>query len=113
MTVSEKRTLHCSFCEKDQHQVKKMIAGPAVFICDECVILCLEILVEGNFHDEKEVTREQQVLRREKRLQEIIDLFKSLMAAEEDRVRKFVKLKKKMTDFDLLYGPPKPEVQTT
>jgi ClpX C4-type zinc finger len=37
-------TLHCSFCGKTQHQVAKLIAGPYVFICDECVGLCNKIL---------------------------------------------------------------------
>jgi len=39
-------TLYCSFCGKSQHDVKKLIAGPTVFICDECIELCNEILVE-------------------------------------------------------------------
>jgi ATP-dependent Clp protease ATP-binding subunit ClpX len=37
-------TLYCSFCSKSQHEVKKLIAGPTVFICDECVELCLDII---------------------------------------------------------------------
>ncbi|MBA4117706.1 MAG: ATP-dependent Clp protease ATP-binding subunit ClpX [Candidatus Puniceispirillum sp.] len=41
-----KEGLHCSFCGKSQHEVKKLIAGPSVFICDECVDLCLEIIKE-------------------------------------------------------------------
>jgi len=39
-------TLFCSFCGKSQHDVKKLIAGPTVFICDECIDLCNEIMVE-------------------------------------------------------------------
>jgi ATP-dependent Clp protease ATP-binding subunit ClpX len=42
----ENQILYCSFCGKSQHQVKKLIAGPTVFICDDCVSLCNEILVE-------------------------------------------------------------------
>lgn len=38
--------LHCSFCGKSQHEVRKLIAGPSVFICDECVDLCIEIIRE-------------------------------------------------------------------
>jgi ClpX C4-type zinc finger/Glyoxalase superfamily protein len=38
------KTLYCSFCGKSQHQVKKLIAGPAVYICDECVDLCIGIV---------------------------------------------------------------------
>lgn len=41
-----KDTLHCSFCGKSQHEVRKLIAGPNVFICDECVDLCIEIIRE-------------------------------------------------------------------
>lgn len=39
---------HCSFCGKSQHEVKKLIAGPSVYVCDECIALCNEILQEGN-----------------------------------------------------------------
>ena len=42
----ENRTLHCSFCGKNQHEVRKLIAGPSVFICDECVELCNDIIRE-------------------------------------------------------------------
>ncbi len=44
----EKQTLYCSFCGKSQHEVKKLIAGPTVFICDECVKLCMDIIREEN-----------------------------------------------------------------
>jgi ATP-dependent protease Clp ATPase subunit len=44
--MSDEEIVHCSFCGKRQKQVCKMIAGPDVFICDECVELCQEILVE-------------------------------------------------------------------
>jgi ATP-dependent Clp protease ATP-binding subunit ClpX len=43
---SDKKALHCSFCGKSQHEVKKLIAGPSVFICDECVNLCNDIIRE-------------------------------------------------------------------
>ena len=43
---STKDTLFCSFCGKSQHEVKKLIAGPTVFICDECVELCMDIIKE-------------------------------------------------------------------
>jgi ATP-dependent Clp protease ATP-binding subunit ClpX len=45
--LEEKRIIRCSFCGKTQEQVKKIIAGPAVYICDECVDLCWEILDDG------------------------------------------------------------------
>ena len=45
---NQQQTLYCSFCGKSQHEVKKLIAGPAVFVCNECVELCAEII-----HDEQ------------------------------------------------------------
>jgi len=45
--------LHCSFCGKSQHEVRKLIAGPSVYVCDECVSLCNEIIHEGN-HNTKD-----------------------------------------------------------
>ena len=44
--MSEKKTLHCSFCGKSQKEVKKLIAGPQVYICDECIDLCNDIILE-------------------------------------------------------------------
>ena len=41
---SGEKTLYCSFCGKSQHEVKKLIAGPSVFVCDECIELCNEII---------------------------------------------------------------------
>ncbi len=43
---SSVNTLYCSFCGKSQHDVKKLIAGPTVFICDECVLLCMDIIID-------------------------------------------------------------------
>ena len=40
------KLLYCSFCGKSQHEVRKLIAGPSVFVCDECVELCNEIIRE-------------------------------------------------------------------
>ncbi len=45
---NNKSTLFCSFCGKSQHEVRKLIAGPTVFICDECVELCMDIIKEEN-----------------------------------------------------------------
>jgi ATP-dependent Clp protease ATP-binding subunit ClpX len=42
--TSSEKTLYCSFCGKSQHEVKKLIAGPSVFVCDECIELCNEII---------------------------------------------------------------------
>ncbi|WP_301116974.1 ATP-dependent Clp protease ATP-binding subunit ClpX [Pusillimonas sp. (ex Stolz et al. 2005)] len=43
---ADEKVLHCSFCNKSQHEVRKLIAGPSVFICDECIDLCTDIILE-------------------------------------------------------------------
>ena len=58
MAKSGDSRLKCSFCGKSQDQVKKLIAGPEVYICDECVELCNEIL-EEEFFENKEETQEK------------------------------------------------------
>lgn len=44
--LSAIRPLTCSFCGKSQHDVKKLVAGPTVFICDECIRICMDIVTE-------------------------------------------------------------------
>ncbi|MBI6628648.1 ATP-dependent Clp protease ATP-binding subunit ClpX [Pontibaca salina] len=51
-----KNTLYCSFCGKSQHEVRKLIAGPTVFICDECVELCMDIIREETKSSELKTT---------------------------------------------------------
>ena len=46
--TDSKNTLYCSFCGKSQHEVRKLIAGPTVFICDECVEVCNDIIADDN-----------------------------------------------------------------
>jgi len=53
------KLLYCSFCGKSQHEVEKLIAGPSVFICSECVGLCNEIIREEPEDVEAEDTREE------------------------------------------------------
>ena len=48
------KLLYCSFCGKSQHEVRKLIAGPSVFICDECVDLCNDIIREEVQEDSSE-----------------------------------------------------------
>lgn len=49
------KLLYCSFCGKSQHDVKKLIAGPSVYVCDECIMLCNEIIKEENPNAQKEL----------------------------------------------------------
>ena len=48
------KVLYCSFCGKSQHEVKKLIAGPSVFVCDECVELCNDIIREEALDTDEE-----------------------------------------------------------
>src|ERR1700684_2779336 len=56
--LAAKHIMHCSFCGKSQHEVKKLIAGPAVFICDHCVGLCDKILAAETQADAKKAAPE-------------------------------------------------------
>lgn len=55
---ASEKILHCSFCGKNQHEVKKLIAGPSVFICDECIDLCTDIIEEEASKAPKEDLRD-------------------------------------------------------
>jgi ATP-dependent Clp protease ATP-binding subunit ClpX len=59
MSQRDGDVLRCSFCGKSQHEVRKLIAGPTVYICNECVEVCLDIIAEDRVHDAKS---RQQVL---------------------------------------------------
>ena len=54
MESSDNNNLTCSFCGKNQEDVKKLIAGPSVYICDECVDLCIDIIDEEVKSDDSE-----------------------------------------------------------
>ena len=50
--LEKSRTLYCSFCGKSQHDVRKLIAGPTVFICSECVALCADICINDKLSND-------------------------------------------------------------
>jgi len=54
---SDDKALHCSFCGKSQHEVRKLIAGPSVFICDECIDLCNDIIIEESQEAARDAVR--------------------------------------------------------
>jgi hypothetical protein len=56
---SSEKVLYCSFCGKSQHEVKKLIAGPSVFICDECIELCNDIIRDESRRANKPAPRRQ------------------------------------------------------
>ena len=65
-----KNTLYCSFCGKSQHEVRKLIAGPTVFICDECVELCMDIIREEG---KGSIAKSQEGVATPKEICEILD----------------------------------------
>jgi len=46
-------TLHCSFCRKSEHRVRKLVAGPGVYICDECVAIAIQFMASSDCSQEK------------------------------------------------------------
>ena len=81
VSESEKKTLHCSFCGKNQYEVKKLIAGPTVFICDECIALCVDIIKEENKIGLKKTTSSIPV---PKKIRQILDDY----VVGQDRAKK-------------------------
>ena len=73
--------LRCSFCNKSQREVKKLIAGPTVFICDECVDICLDIIAEDRLHEQQQDTDLPKP-------QEIKDLLDQYVIGQEQAKRK-------------------------
>ena len=65
----EKKSVRCSFCGKPQSLVNRLVAGNGVYICDECVRLCMSIIDEG--YQPESVSTAQVTLRRDKRLQPV------------------------------------------
>ena len=55
---NDKESLFCSFCGKNQKEVKKLIAGPTVFVCDECVELCMDIIKEDNKNNKNKIKKD-------------------------------------------------------
>ncbi len=53
MSHRESELLRCSFCGKSQHEVKKLIAGPTVYICNECVEVCLDIIADDRIEEKR------------------------------------------------------------
>ena len=68
---NNKNILYCSFCGKSQHEVRKLIAGPTVFICDECVELCMDIIKEEN---KSSIIRHQDGLPSPREICEVLDI---------------------------------------
>jgi len=70
----DEKLLYCSFCGKSQHEVKKLIAGPSVFICDECVDLCNDIIKE-EVHSLNDIKTTEKSLPNPKEISKILDQY--------------------------------------
>jgi hypothetical protein len=86
-TMPDPKTLYCAFCGKSQHEVRKLIAGPTVFICDECVQLCADVCSSEIAQDTEEEakTRAAGWLRRTTALRRAID---ALSSTEADAIQR-------------------------
>ena len=60
---SRSKPIHCSFCGKSQHEVERLIAGPSIYICNECIELCNDLLLEEDkpLHDTKQIPKPQEI----------------------------------------------------
>src|ERR1700743_764665 len=74
-TSGSEKLLYCSFCGKSQHEVKKLIAGPSVFICDECIDLCNEIIRDEAVSAGAEAAIAKSDLPRPQEIREIVDQY--------------------------------------
>jgi ATP-dependent Clp protease ATP-binding subunit ClpX len=75
------KILYCSFCGKSQHEVRKLIAGPSVFICDECVELCNDIIREEL--EEKAASSRSQ-LPKPREIMDVLDQYVDRSAARQE-----------------------------
>lgn len=104
--TEEKKTLYCSFCGKSQNEVKKMIAGPSVFICDECVALCLGIIYEGNKELPEDIAKFARSQQRAAAVNDMTRMAKRLLEEEESRHAPYVELRKALTEWEDAAEPP-------
>ena len=70
----DRKTIKCSFCGKSQEQVRRLVAGPGVYICDECIDLCSEI-IEDEFDEEIELSTAEEELPKPMQIKEILDQY--------------------------------------
>lgn len=105
--TDDKKTLYCSFCGKSQNEVKKIIAGPTVFICDECVALCLGILYEENKELPEDIAQFARSQQRTEAIGVMTRIVKRLLDEEEKRHAPYVKLQKALTEWEDAAEPPR------
>jgi hypothetical protein len=102
----EKPTLYCSFCGKSQHEVKRLIVGPNVFICDECVLLCVGIVFEMDEEEKFTITAKQH----QEALENMLPFVRTVLEREDKRHLPYQLLEQMLDSYDELTGyvPPPP-----
>lgn len=105
-TKDDKNTLYCSFCRKSQHEVIKLISGPTVFICDECVGLCVDILTEEKTVFGPSLEKSLQLDRVRTEIKEALDLIDAVAGPQKKMLEETIHrlsvlggLRKKLTAF--------------
>src|SRR5882724_4260407 len=94
------KTLYCSFCGKAQHEVQKLIAGPSVFICDECVGICVEILGRAEIPLPEAEARQFRKIQRDQAAVDIAQIVRGLLEDEQERRRPFENLQETLKIFE-------------
>ncbi len=95
-----KNTLYCSFCGKSQHQVIKLIAGPSVFICNECVDLCAAILDNESTPGAEDRQRHMRAVARAQAAFRMVSIVRTLLSTERQRHEPFEQLAQELADYE-------------
>ena len=98
--------LFCSFCGKSQDEVKKLIAGPSVYICDECIELCNDIIAEE--YEKEDATRKSTTIPKPAEIKKILDEYvigqdraKKILSVAVNNHYKRIEAKKSVSDVEL------------
>jgi len=109
MATDINKTVRCAFCGKTQDQVKRLIAGPGVYICDECVMLCNEIISDGMGAEQTASSDGEMTLKRPTEIKEVLDQYvvgqdqakKALAVAVYNHYKRIANLGRKGKDDDV------------
>jgi ATP-dependent Clp protease ATP-binding subunit ClpX len=103
---SSSEVLRCSFCNKSQREVRKLIAGPSVYICDECVDICLDIIAEDRAREARESRRS---LPKPGEVKEFLDSY--VIGQEQAKKRLAVAVYNHYRRIDYLTNSPRPDIE--
>lgn len=101
-----KNTFYCSFCGRSQYEVKKLIAGPAVFICNECVFICLGIITEEEISAPEAVAKQARAIQREQAAANLARRVKRILKDEARRHEPYAELEEQLRAYEAVEEPP-------